>query len=67
MEEVNKNTEVDNTDKKLHISDVMSSFLTKLQSRLVELEKETPNMLFAEGRNFGKREMIEEIMEMVID
>jgi hypothetical protein len=23
MEEVNKNTEVDNTDKKLHISDVM--------------------------------------------
>ena len=25
MEEVNKNTEVDNTDKKLHISDVMFS------------------------------------------
>ena len=43
----------------------MSSFLTKLQSRLVELEKETPNMLFAEGRNFGKREMIEDVIEMV--
>jgi hypothetical protein len=27
MEEVNKNTEVDNTDKKLHISDVIASFL----------------------------------------
>jgi hypothetical protein len=26
MEEVNKNTELDNTDKKLHISDVMISF-----------------------------------------
>ena len=26
MEEVNKNTELDNTDKKLHISDVISSF-----------------------------------------
>ena len=26
MEKVNKNTEVDNTDKKLHISDVISSF-----------------------------------------
>jgi hypothetical protein len=28
MEEVNKNTEVDNTDKKLHISDVISSKTT---------------------------------------
>jgi len=27
MEEVNKNTEVDDTDKKLHISDVMFSIL----------------------------------------
>jgi hypothetical protein len=27
MEEVNKNTEVDNTDKKLHISDVIKSLL----------------------------------------
>ena len=27
MEEVNKNTELDNTDKKLHISDVMYSVL----------------------------------------
>jgi len=29
MEEVNKNTELDNTDKKLHISDVSDSKLSK--------------------------------------
>jgi hypothetical protein len=32
MEEVNKNTEVDNTDKKLNISDVMFQFLTKIEN-----------------------------------
>ena len=30
MKEVNKNTEVDNTDKKLHISDVIDSILVDL-------------------------------------
>jgi hypothetical protein len=30
MEEVNKNTELDNTDKKLHISDVISSYKNKV-------------------------------------
>jgi hypothetical protein len=38
MKEVNKNTEVDNTDKKLHISDVSDSkiklFAKKISSRL---------------------------------
>jgi len=32
MEEVNKNIEVDNTDKKLNISDVMFQFLTKIEN-----------------------------------
>lgn len=34
MEEVNKNTELDNTDKKLHISDVSCSFFDKLRNKL---------------------------------
>jgi len=45
MEEVNKNTELDNTDKKLHISDVSDSKLQKLEeylkTRLNELSKLT--------------------------
>ena len=39
MEEVNKNTELDNTDKKLHISDVMfSSFYECGKCKLVSTE-----------------------------
>jgi hypothetical protein len=39
MEEVNKNTELDNTDKKLHISDVMfSSFYECGKCKLVSKE-----------------------------
>ena len=34
MKEVNKNTEVDSTDKKLHISDVMNSILNDYQDKL---------------------------------
>lgn len=30
MEEINKNAEIDNMDKKLHISDVISSYENKL-------------------------------------
>ena len=45
MEEVNKNTEVNDTDKKLHISDVSDSKLQKLEeylkTRLDELSKLT--------------------------
>ena len=33
MEEVNKNKELDNTDKKLHISDVMCSFFKRDEVR----------------------------------
>ena len=44
MEEVNKNTEVDNTDKKLHISDVISSLFDNTPSfddDFIEKLKET--------------------------
>ena len=34
MEEVNKNTELDNTEKKLHISDVSCDFFGKLKIKL---------------------------------
>ena len=38
MEEVNKNTELDNTDKKLHISDVSSRFIydEELKKKAIE-------------------------------
>lgn len=36
MEEVNKNTEVDKTDKKLHISDVMCSLPVSVVKDLVK-------------------------------
>jgi hypothetical protein len=36
MEEVNKNTELDNTDKKLHISDVMCSLPVSVVKDLIK-------------------------------
>jgi hypothetical protein len=36
MKEVNKNTEVDNTDKKLHISDVSDSLFDRLKEVIIE-------------------------------
>jgi len=38
MEEVNKNRELDNTDKKLHISDVSERFNQKIDERIGKLE-----------------------------
>jgi len=38
MEEVNKNTEVDNTDKKLHISDVSDSISFKKEFDDIDFE-----------------------------
>lgn len=49
MKEVNKNTEDDNTDKKLHISDVISSYLTK--EKFVKYFLITP--LFLLGLHIG--------------
>jgi L-lactate utilization protein LutB len=49
----------------LNISGVMSSFLTKLQSRLKELENEKTWDEWDDGVNFGRKDMIEEVMKMV--
>ena len=49
----------------LNISDVMSSFLTKLQSRLKELENEKTWDEWDDGFSSGRKDMIEEVMKMV--
>ena len=49
----------------LNIYDVMSIFLTKLQSRLRELENEHTGDEWADGANFGRIDMIEEVMKMI--
>ena len=36
MDKDNRNTELDNTDKKLHISDVSDSLFKKLKSEMIE-------------------------------
>ena len=56
-----------NENSELNISDVMSSFLTKLQSRLRELENEKTWDEWSDGVNFGRKDMIEEVMKMVED
>jgi len=56
-----------NENSELNISDVMSSFLTKLQSRLRELENEKTWDEWDDGVNFGRKDMIEEVMKMVED
>jgi L-lactate utilization protein LutB len=53
------------SEENLNISDVMSSFLTKLQSRLKELENEKTWDEWDDGVNFGRKDMIEEVMKMV--
>jgi len=49
----------------LNISDVMSIFLTKLNSRLKELENEKTWDEWDDGVNFGRKDMIEEVFKMV--
>ena len=56
-----------NENSELNRSDVMSSFLTKLQSRLRELENEKTWDEWDDGVNFGRKDMIEEVMKMVED
>jgi hypothetical protein len=46
-------------------SDFMGSILTKLQSRLKELEDEKTWDEWDDGVNFGRKDMIEEVMKMV--
>ena len=54
-----------NENSELNISDVMSIFLTKLQSRLRELENEHTGDEWDDGVNFGRIDMIEEVMKMI--
>ena len=55
MEKDNKNTEVDNTDKKLHISDVSNSVFSITEEQLSELIEKVgykiTGMLDKEGRS----------------
>ena len=57
--------ELNEASENLNISDVMSSFLTKLQSRLKELENEKTWDEWDDGVNFGRKDMIEEVMKMI--
>jgi len=57
MEEVNKNTELDNTDKKLDISDVISSKIDKPKIRLSIIStkhEQWKNNFIREGYCFSK-------------
>jgi L-lactate utilization protein LutB len=65
MENVNKEQKLNATDEQLLISAVMSSFLTKLQSRLKELENEKTWDEWDDGFSSGRKDMIEEVMKMV--
>lgn len=46
---------------------VTSSFLTKFQSRLRELENDHTGDEWGDGANFGRMDMIEEVMKMIED
>lgn len=50
MEEVNKNTEVDNIDKKLHISDV--SCRSNISNRLKEIKDEINQLKETKGEDY---------------
>ena len=43
----------------------MKNLLTKLQSRLKELEDKDTWDEWGDGVNFGRKEMIEEVMKMI--
>ena len=58
MEEVNKNTEVDNTDKKLHISDVINRFFCKIGCHDWSM-----NLTTQDCRNCGKIKNREWVIE----
>jgi hypothetical protein len=73
MEEVNKNTEVDNTDKKLHISDVIHSIFGEFHEMSVKYIKEYERELYRVGdidkeklyTNRAKSEAIEECIKVL--
>jgi hypothetical protein len=49
MNKDNKNTEVNDTDKKLHISDVMNSILNELNDKSIEYIKKYECSLYSVG------------------
>jgi L-lactate utilization protein LutB len=65
MKHIKTQKQLNEASENLNISDVMSSFLTKLQSRLKELENEKTWDEWDDGVNFGRKDMIEEVMKMV--
>jgi hypothetical protein len=69
MEEVNNNTELNDTDKKLHISDVMNSILNELDEReksYTEKEFNRKEYDFYTRQQFSSRaDEIRRIMEIV--
>lgn len=76
MDTENKNTELDNTDKKLHISDVMSSILKDYQDKLKNitekidsLEKIYHNLSHLKVKEYnilkGKRTQLIECVEVI--
>jgi L-lactate utilization protein LutB len=67
MKHLKTRNQLNEASENLNISDVMSSFLTKLQSRLRELENEKTWDEWDDGVNFGRKDMIEEVMKMVED
>lgn len=76
MDTENKNTELDNTDKKLHISDVMNSILNDYQDKLKNitekidsLEKIYHNLSHLKVKEYnilkGKRTQLIECVEVI--
>jgi L-lactate utilization protein LutB len=65
MKHLKTQKQLNKSSENLNISDVMSSFLIKLQSRLKELENEKTWDEWDDGVNFGRKDMIEEVMKMV--
>ena len=54
MEKVNKNTEVNNTDKKFHISDVRSSVVNNIDLKLTDNDNKILEMLDYMQKEFGR-------------
>ena len=63
MEEVNKNTEVNNTDKKLHISDVRNS----IQERIKKHEQDIQNCLDTIKQHSDWTKKIKQMTELIND
>jgi len=63
MEEVNKNTELDNTDKKLHISDVRNSILKRIEQH--ELNIKHLRIILSEQQNKNIEDSLEKVTSTI--